>query len=672
MSRHAWCITTGRKVEGPIYKFPTVEGGELRARELMGESAYFRVVPISLLDIFLMEDSDRVRDLETLVDILGPTKYQEIVEPVCAQIKARSELYVERKKKLYQHESPHFRPSVDKKKRELEFTAINCHIQRLIVFGGADVQQPVATYDTITHGAPAAHSLGFKQGGLWRLLQHDKSGGAESERAQRENSKRHRSQIAQILDHVRSAVRTLNDRFPDVGHQQTGGLQKRQGKEPADCSDVADVHTGAGTGADVDTTAATMGQTLTETNKNTVSVPGGTDGGTTPAPPASMVQEEQENGTAAAAGGERGADSNSVETMANNGAGTEPNKDPRSETLPGAAIEKPRRQQSKDDYFGTGDFEVLESVVRELRLLAELLDAKVIAEAVAEATRLRMTGPMTWASVKTNSSDDDDDADETDRTGSGGGGGPAGNLTASNPFASAAARQSRKRRGGGSLEPGQTQGFVQLKAELYLAIDAFEETQSGRARTVLTALGSVVDLAQQTVVEADRLMILSELLTRGEAGGDCALVLRRDIAFSQACTILVTSFVSLLMTHGRDLVFLQQLAKVGLLVQFESLLSTQGNEMGMIEDMAQAVQDLEGVVFKLECAAIDKDALEKVVVTGKRYRMCITIHVHTALFNRLPDVLRDGATICVNPVFFTHGVNEMQTIGACAISAAPV
>eukprot|EP00041_Stephanoeca_diplocostata_P035377 m.1246541 g.1246541 ORF g.1246541 m.1246541 type:complete len:1114 (-) comp24687_c0_seq2:942-4283(-) len=614
--RASQVVRLGRKVEGPIYKFPTVEGGELRAREVMGESAYFRVVPISLLDIFLIEDTERVRDLESLVGVLGGAKYHDLVEPVCAQIHARKDLYVERKKALYEHESPHFRPSVDKKKRELEFTAINCHIQRFVVFG-ADVQQPVATYDTITHGAPAAHSLGFKQGGLWRMLQQDRSVDGAGERAQRDKSKRHRLQIAQILSKVREALQTLHDRFPLDGQQHAG-------KDSGACADVAVPRAASARGA-------------VDGSGESTHVPGSTSPGQT-----------------SLSAGEATAGSNSDEAHA----------DGSTATPTSAALDQPRRQQSKEEYFGPGDIDVHESAVRELQLLAELLDADVITHAVREASRLRMSGPVSWAAMKTSSSDEDDDADDTDDADGGrmSDGGSMGKVSDGNPFAGASDAHPRQRRGGGSLETGQAHGFVQLKAELFQMLATLEQVQVGTARTVLATLKRAVGLAEQTVQEADRLMILSELLTRGEAGAESVLVLRRDIAFSQACTILVTSVVSLLMMHGRDPVFLKQLTKVGLLVQFESLLSTQGNEMGMIEDMAQATKDLEGVVFKLECAAVDKDALEKVVVTGKRYRMCITIHVHAALFNRLPDALRDGATISVNPVFFTHGVNEMQTI----------
>lgn len=51
-------------------------------------------------------------------------------------------------------------------------------------------------------------------------------------------------------------------------------------------------------------------------------------------------------------------------------------------------------------------------------------------------------------------------------------------------------------------------------------------------------------------------------------------------------------------------------------------------------------------------------------LSSSRYRICITLEVPPPLYDRLPaNVLRSGnGLIPVMPVFFTHGVNEMQTL----------
>ena len=53
-------VRLGKKIEGPIYKFPVAGGRRVsgvdsvvRATEVMGESAYFRVVPEELLNMYV-------------------------------------------------------------------------------------------------------------------------------------------------------------------------------------------------------------------------------------------------------------------------------------------------------------------------------------------------------------------------------------------------------------------------------------------------------------------------------------------------------------------------------------------------------------------------------------------------------------------------------------------
>lgn len=74
---------------------------------------------------------------------------------------------------------------------------------------------------------------------------------------------------------------------------------------------------------------------------------------------------------------------------------------------------------------------------------------------------------------------------------------------------------------------------------------------------------------------------------------------RRDIVFSQAVTVVVTSFVVRLLQSVAVSSFLGQLMKVGFLVHWESLLSTHGDENGMLEDFIVAIHDLNNVKFKV-------------------------------------------------------------------------
>ena len=70
-----------------------------------------------------------------------------------------------------------------------------------------------------------------------------------------------------------------------------------------------------------------------------------------------------------------------------------------------------------------------------------------------------------------------------------------------------------------------------------------------------------------------------------------------------ACSFQLTSLVTSLMTQLRvritDAHFLQQLVRVGVLVEFESLLSCHDTELCMLEDFVVAVADLRHVTFKV-------------------------------------------------------------------------
>ena len=58
-----------------------------------------------------------------------------------------------------------------------------------------------------------------------------------------------------------------------------------------------------------------------------------------------------------------------------------------------------------------------------------------------------------------------------------------------------------------------------------------------------------------------------------------------------------------------DETFLQQIQRVGVLMQFEGLLSCHGDEMGMLEDFAVGVEDLFHLNFKLEQAYSPNDVM---------------------------------------------------------------
>ena len=79
----------------------------------------------------------------------------------------------------------------------------------------------------------------------------------------------------------------------------------------------------------------------------------------------------------------------------------------------------------------------------------------------------------------------------------------------------------------------------------------------------------------------------------------------------------MTAFYTRLRTSVNDETFLQQLVRVGVLVQFESLLSCYGDEMGMLEDMAVGVADLAHVTLRVKMADSADDIMP--VIVGNRF-----------------------------------------------------
>ncbi|ETE68641.1 Type II inositol-3,4-bisphosphate 4-phosphatase, partial [Ophiophagus hannah] len=137
------------------------------------------------------------------------------------------------------------------------------------------------------------------------------------------------------------------------------------------------------------------------------------------------------------------------------------------------------------------------------------------------------------------------------------------------------------------------------------------------------------------------------------------LTLRRDIVFSQALAGLICGFIIKLHSNLCDQGFLQQLHTVGLIVQYEGLLSTYSDEIGMLEDMAVGISDLQKVMFKITETKSD-DLMP--VITGRREHYIIEIKLPEKMFELLPQEIKDGKLLYVYPVLFNVGINEQQTL----------
>ncbi|XP_041359841.1 inositol polyphosphate-4-phosphatase type I A-like isoform X1 [Gigantopelta aegis] len=145
---------------------------------------------------------------------------------------------------------------------------------------------------------------------------------------------------------------------------------------------------------------------------------------------------------------------------------------------------------------------------------------------------------------------------------------------------------------------------------------------------------------------------------------------RRDIVASQAITSLVAGLSITMQTRITDEAFLEQISKIGFLIGFEALLSCYGDEMGMLEDMSVAVDDLAFVFIKFE-EEVDGQCEPTITALSdvkagefpdiNRHSICVSLPLPKTSFSKLPENLQKNK-IKITPVFFNIGINEQATL----------
>ncbi|XP_053559675.1 inositol polyphosphate 4-phosphatase type II [Bombina bombina] len=162
-------LLTGKNVlKNPIYKFyrfPSSDNKWICVREQMSESCMSFHIPKELLSLYLKEDTRRIEQLKDLGE-LSP-HWDNLRQNVITHYEEMVCVYQDSLSELEKHTGSSFKSSCSKGERSLEFVPINLHLQRMRVHSQ---KLKDALYDVITTGAPAAHSQGFKNGGLRRLL----------------------------------------------------------------------------------------------------------------------------------------------------------------------------------------------------------------------------------------------------------------------------------------------------------------------------------------------------------------------------------------------------------------------------------------------------------------------------------------------------------------------
>ncbi|OWF44824.1 type I inositol 3,4-bisphosphate 4-phosphatase-like isoform X2 [Mizuhopecten yessoensis] len=182
-------------------------------------------------------------------------------------------------------------------------------------------------------------------------------------------------------------------------------------------------------------------------------------------------------------------------------------------------------------------------------------------------------------------------------------------------------------------------------------------------------LKSFIELVSQRVKLFMSFLNLME--NRGQTQLMHMIKYRRDVCFSHALTSLVAGFTTNLATCDKDKFYFQQLLHVGVFAQFEGLLSCYGDEMGMLEDMTVALEDLSQVTFHFilqkeyeQSPSISSDShlISGMYADFNRHRVRVEVPVPEVLYKKLPDSLAQGQAIHVTPVLFNVGINEQASL----------
>ncbi|XP_050963088.1 type II inositol 3,4-bisphosphate 4-phosphatase isoform X2 [Labeo rohita] len=148
-----------------VYRFQTVDSKWMLVREQMAECTLSFSIPKQLIALYIQEDTCRIQELKDLGE-LSP-HWDNLRKDVISRYDQIIKEYQDTLAELEKLTGPSFKPSCSKGQKYLEFIPINLHTQRMRV---TCPRKTDSFYDVVTVGAPAAHSQGFKNGGLQKLL----------------------------------------------------------------------------------------------------------------------------------------------------------------------------------------------------------------------------------------------------------------------------------------------------------------------------------------------------------------------------------------------------------------------------------------------------------------------------------------------------------------------
>ncbi|XP_014663108.1 PREDICTED: type I inositol 3,4-bisphosphate 4-phosphatase-like [Priapulus caudatus] len=152
------------------FRFPSGLGAEISVREYMAESRLCFPVTCRLLQVRLAEEEEAMRRLESLGEMAA--EWEVLREERLDHHKLLTNTYSQALAYMIKHEGPHFKRSIQKGERSLEFVPTNMHMQRMTIRN--NTLSKVGCYDILTVGAFTAYSQRYKHGGLQRIIKHFK------------------------------------------------------------------------------------------------------------------------------------------------------------------------------------------------------------------------------------------------------------------------------------------------------------------------------------------------------------------------------------------------------------------------------------------------------------------------------------------------------------------
>uniref|UniRef100_A0A3B5LGK9 Inositol polyphosphate-4-phosphatase type II B n=1 Tax=Xiphophorus couchianus TaxID=32473 RepID=A0A3B5LGK9_9TELE len=179
---------------------------------------------------------------------------------------------------------------------------------------------------------------------------------------------------------------------------------------------------------------------------------------------------------------------------------------------------------------------------------------------------------------------------------------------------------------------------------------------------LVVTLRDCVREAVTTARAAMTFVVLQGAVAATVARGPTQIVQRRHAVFSQGLSAIVCGFMLKLFGGLEDPEFLQQLLSVGILAQFEGLLSTYGEELGMLEDMEVGVADLSSLAFAITEAQSERPDDLQPTLTGAWGDFVVEVPLPSESFRSLPEELKAGRLIRVEPVLFNIGINQHQSL----------